>query len=125
MAPPLAANSELPIGYGSADAKAFNMEAKDVAFLRLFVSTKHVDLSVLEQSSIFFHGNDLKVKSPVGVVDGRKSTTEKVKSHRSPASGSGNGDKSRGGGRQKLHPDIWDIWTYVLQWVGCGKLESR
>jgi hypothetical protein len=40
--------SELKVGYGEAAVEAAGI-SKDVRFLRLFVSTTYVDMSVLEQ----------------------------------------------------------------------------
>jgi hypothetical protein len=62
MAAPLPAQqndnrpSELQVGYGQADVEAFqftlpNGIPAEVGFLRLFVSTTYVDMSVLEQQS--------------------------------------------------------------------------
>ena len=50
---------ELKVGYGVAGVEAFEFSLADgpnadVAFLKLFVSTVYVDMTLLEQSSPFF-----------------------------------------------------------------------
>jgi hypothetical protein len=60
--------SELKVGYGEADVEAFQFTLadgipEDVGFLRLFVSTTYVDMSVLEQQSPFV-GRGVGVKKP-------------------------------------------------------------
>jgi hypothetical protein len=131
MAPPLAARFELPVGYGSVDAEALQFSladdvAEDVTFLRLFLSTTYVDLSVLEQlyvvnlagleqSSAVFGGGE-KVKSSISVASDGESTSEKVNSHGIFMSGGKNGDQRRGGRKAKSPAeDVWDVWTYVLR----------
>ena len=77
MAAPLPARhknkgpSELKIGYGQADVEAFQFTLADgipadVGFLKLFVSTTYVDMSILEQQSPFLvaHGGS-RMKPPV------------------------------------------------------------
>jgi len=64
MAAPLAARhegsrlSELPVGYGSAGGEALEFSladgiTADIGFMKLFVSTTYVDMTVLEQESPF------------------------------------------------------------------------
>jgi hypothetical protein len=76
MAAPLPAQhkdsepSELKVGYGAADVEAFqftlpNGIPADVGFLRLFVSTTYVDMSVLEQQSPFWIARGALKKPPV------------------------------------------------------------
>ena len=69
MSAPLAARSALPVGYGEAniDALEFSLAdgvTSDVGFLRLFVSTTYVDLTVLEQSSPFLSARGGKREMP-------------------------------------------------------------
>jgi hypothetical protein len=65
MAAPLAARREdsrlceLPVGYGSAGGEALEFSladgvTADVGFMKLFVSTTYVDMTVLEQESPFY-----------------------------------------------------------------------
>ncbi|KIM75177.1 hypothetical protein PILCRDRAFT_827595 [Piloderma croceum F 1598] len=74
MAAPLPARlkdsgpSELKVGYGQAD-EAFQFTladgiSADVGFLRLFVSTTYVDMSVLEQHSPFLAARGDAMKKP-------------------------------------------------------------
>ena len=77
MAAPLPARhkanrlSELKVGYEKADVEAFQFTLadgipSDVGFLRLFVSTTYVDMSVLEQESPFLVARGVaRVKPPV------------------------------------------------------------
>ena len=64
--------SELKVGYGQADVDAFQFSladgvTADFGFLRLFVSTAYVDMSVLEQTSPFLATRGVKVKKPPSV----------------------------------------------------------
>jgi hypothetical protein len=61
--------SELKVGYGEADVEAFQFTLADgipadVGFLRLFVSTTYVDMSVLEQQSPFLVARGGAMKKP-------------------------------------------------------------
>jgi hypothetical protein len=61
--------SELKVGYGQADVDAFQFTLadgipEDVGFLRLFVSTTCVDMSVLEQQSPFLVSRGGGMKKP-------------------------------------------------------------
>jgi len=63
------APSELKVGYGEADVDAFQFTLADgiladVGFLRLFVSTTYVDMSVLEQQSPFLVARGGGMKKP-------------------------------------------------------------
>jgi len=63
------ASSELKIGYGEANAKALWFSLADgintdVTFLRLFVSTTYVDMSALEQQSLFLNAHRASMKVP-------------------------------------------------------------
>jgi hypothetical protein len=69
MAAPLPARckddrpSELKVGYREAAVEADGI-SKDVRFLRLFVSTTYVDMSVLEQQSPFLVARSGGLKRP-------------------------------------------------------------
>jgi hypothetical protein len=82
MAAPLPARlkdsgpSELKVGYGQADVKAFQFTladgiSADVGFLRLFVSTTYVDMSILEQHSPFLvaPGDAMKKPPAMDILD--------------------------------------------------------
>jgi hypothetical protein len=75
--------SELKVGYGEAAVEAFESTladgiSKDVRFMRLFVSTTCVDMSVLEQQSPFLVGHCGGLKRPP-VMDIRDSWTYVLK----------------------------------------------
>jgi len=61
--------SELKVGYGETDVETFQFTladgiSADVGFLRLFVSTTYVDMSVLEQQSPFLIARGVAMTKP-------------------------------------------------------------
>jgi len=69
IAAPLRPSSNLKLGFGEANAKAIRFSLAngintDVTFLRLFVSTTYVDMSALEQQSLFLNAHRASMKVP-------------------------------------------------------------
>lgn len=64
--------SDFAVGYGSAGGETlqFSLDEgvdSDIGFLKLFVSTKYVDMSILKQSFLFEKGRKVKIIKPPAV----------------------------------------------------------